>query len=1104
MAPLALRRVSVQRTERIEQQRARLPAIMVEQEVVETVLGSDVVLICGDTGCGKSTQIPQFLYEAGFCGEGGQYLIGVTQPRRVAAVSVSKRVGEELDSLSTVGYQIRYDKTHCSKDMRIKFMTDGILLREVQADFLCRKYGAIVIDEAHERGVNCDMLIGLLSRAVQQRRRAYDQAMASGKIAGMPPPLKLIIMSATLRLCDFTENTKLFPQVPPVQSIDARTFPVTVHFARHTEEDYVKAAHKSVLEIHKQLPPGTILVFVTGRHEVHRLCAMLRRSSAQLFGGPAPNDGEEEQPQGAGAGARLDLLEASDDEGAEVEGGEDSEQEKPVSGKKRCRAAAPAEGLPSGEPAAAAGGKRKKGARRRPAEGGGAPSRPEEAAAAPAGPGGQEEAALGGQKRGRAGPAGPRGKRRKKARAEVPAEAAAEGLEAAAPVPAEPEEELKKGFSFSIDAEEDVVLLDADRKESLEEDRKDFKAKGAKAENMGKLDRSRTAGGVFGGSGFGEGPLRVLPLYAQLPAKAQLAPFEPVGEGMRMVVVATNVAETSVTLPNVRYVVDTGREKRRKYRASSGVSAFTVEHISKASADQRAGRAGRLGPGHTYRLYSAAAYENHFTPFAPIAMLHTPMDPVLLLLAFLGVPRLDVFPWPTPPSPEAVAAAVHRLRAIGAIEDGDAGGASRASAAAAPVRCTQLGLRLAALPVAPRYAKMLLAAVAASREAEAPIIGHACAVVAAMSVGNLTSWESVEDGDDQAQPGSAEHELARLQRDARARVAEAQKKEAPRWSKLRDDSEGLLWIMGGYAWAAADGGEEAADRFCAANRLNPRQMAEAHSLMQQLGALLQQRLSLDDVGLGLELPLRPRPPKPEQAQKLRECIVDGLVDRVAVLCPEISYNAYVCADLGRERPVFVHCSSNVYRQRPRPTALVFNEIVATSRPCMHGCVAVDPMHLARGAAAGSSPLLRLGEFLQVPAPRFLPKQDQVLAFASPKYGPLDFALPTVEVKVAADAIFRYKVFAKALLEGEVIAGVPPAGARLLARPALVLSAPTNPRVAALVGPLWEHRVGSRAELLRRWAEDSRFLLEGCLKWLPPALHEDVRISWPPSGRQPAR
>ena len=142
-----VQRVHVERTSEIEEQRARLPAVMMEQEFVEMVLSNDVMLVCGDTGCGKSTQVPQFLYECGLC-NGEEFLIAVTQPRRVAAISVSQRVGQELNNAGSVGYQVRYDRSNCTKDMRIKFMTDGILLREVQADFLCKKYTAIVIDEA--------------------------------------------------------------------------------------------------------------------------------------------------------------------------------------------------------------------------------------------------------------------------------------------------------------------------------------------------------------------------------------------------------------------------------------------------------------------------------------------------------------------------------------------------------------------------------------------------------------------------------------------------------------------------------------------------------------------------------------------------------------------------------------------------------------------------------------------------------------------------------------------------------------------------------------------------------------------------------------------
>jgi len=346
-------------------------------------------------------------------------------------------------------------------------------------------------------------------------------------------------------------------------------------------------------------------------------------------------------------------------------------------------------------------------------------------------------------------------------------------------------------------------------------------------------------------------------------------------------------------------------------------------------------------------------------------------------------------------------------------------------------------------------------------------------------------------------------ELARVQIEARARLLEAQRKEAPRWSLLRDDAEGLLWLMGGYSWAV-QAGEEAAEQFCQANRVNHRQISEAHSLMQQLGELLKRRLALESIGTKLELPIRLKPPTSAQSLKLRECITSGLIDHVAVACPDLGNHAYICADLGPERAVFIHTSSNVYRRRPRPSVLVFNEIISTAKPCMRDCVAVDQLSLAKRACAGDSSLVQMGDFLPVPAPRYLPEQDRVMAFCSPTYAPLAFKLPTIEVSVPADMIFRYKVFAKALLEGEVLAGFPPRGARLQAQPSIVMHAPTNPRVQAVVQPLWAARVGSREELRQRWAVDSRFLLPGVLKWLPASLHDSVSIAWPPVGKGPKR
>ena len=153
-----------------------LPVCAEEQTIMEAILENDTIVLCGETGSGKTTQVPQFLYEAGFGHIQSEYpgRVAVTQPRRVAAVSMAKRVAEELNvSASIVSHQIRYDST-VSDSSAISFMTDGVLLREMAQDFCLSKYSCVIIDEAHERSLNTDILLGLLSRVVRLRREMYD------------------------------------------------------------------------------------------------------------------------------------------------------------------------------------------------------------------------------------------------------------------------------------------------------------------------------------------------------------------------------------------------------------------------------------------------------------------------------------------------------------------------------------------------------------------------------------------------------------------------------------------------------------------------------------------------------------------------------------------------------------------------------------------------------------------------------------------------------------------------------------------------------------------------------------------------------------------
>ncbi len=182
--------VLVERSTEVQAGREKLPILGEEHTVMEAVNHHPVVILAGETGSGKTTQVPQFLFEAGYARDGK--LIGVTEPRRVAAMAMARRVGHEMGLPDAVSYQVRFEGNVTEKT-RIKFMTDGVLLREMSRDFTLKHYSVIVIDEAHERSVFTDILLGSLSRVVRQRARRPD----------LGSPLRLIVMSATLRVEDF-------------------------------------------------------------------------------------------------------------------------------------------------------------------------------------------------------------------------------------------------------------------------------------------------------------------------------------------------------------------------------------------------------------------------------------------------------------------------------------------------------------------------------------------------------------------------------------------------------------------------------------------------------------------------------------------------------------------------------------------------------------------------------------------------------------------------------------------------------------------------------------------------------------------------------------
>ncbi|XP_067306450.1 pre-mRNA-splicing factor ATP-dependent RNA helicase DHX16 [Pseudorasbora parva] len=439
----------------IQEVRRSLPIFPYREDLLAAIKDHQILVIEGETGSGKTTQIPQYLLEHGYT-EGGMK-IGCTQPRRVAAMSVAARVAQEMNVKlgNEVGYSIRFED--CTSERTIlKYMTDGMLLREFLTEPDLASYSVIIIDEAHERTLHTDILFGLIK-----------------DIARFRPDLKVLVASATLD----TERFSSFFDDAPVFRIPGRRFPVDIFYTKAPEADYLEACVVSVLQIHVTQPPGDILVFLTGQEEIEACCELLQE---------------------------------------------------------RCR---------------------------------------------------------------------------------------------------------RLGSKIS--------------------------------------------------------ELLVLPIYANLPSDMQAKIFNPTPPGARKVVVATNIAETSLTIDGIIYVIDPGFCKQKSYNARTGMESLIVTPCSRASANQRAGRAGRVAAGKCFRLYTAWAFKHEMEETTVPEIQRTNLGNVVLLLKSLGINDLIHFDFMDPPPHETLVLALEQLYALGALNHlGE---------------LTKLGRRMAELPVDPMLSKMILA-----------------------------------------------------------------------------------------------------------------------------------------------------------------------------------------------------------------------------------------------------------------------------------------------------------------------------------------------------------------------------------------------------------
>ncbi|KAK7967379.1 uncharacterized protein PG986_001656 [Apiospora aurea] len=690
--------VPVTRQAEIQEARLKLPVVAEEQRIMEAIHNNNAVVICGATGSGKTTQVPQFLFEAGYGSPDSPTpgLIGVTQPRKVAAVSMSKRVSQELGNHShKVAYQIRFEGT-ADDNTAVKFMTDGVLLREVSNDISLKKYSAVIIDEAHERSVNTDILIGMLSRVVKLRE---EMAAEDKNIR----PLKLIIMSATLRIDDLTKNPVLFPSPPPVLDVEGRQFPVTTHFARQTRHDYVEEAYKKILRGHRKLPPGGFLVFLTGHDEISRLSKLLKSSSTGLSSAAYPK-------------VRISAKDA--------------------------------------------------------------------------------------------------------------------------PLEVEDIEFGNTNDTTQDDYDEVEIVDDVDGEENEENEEDDT-----------EFDIPDQQGGT--------GPLKmhILPLYSLLPTKEQMKVFDPPPEGSRQIILATNVAETSLTIPGIQYVFDCGRSKERRFDKDTGVQSYEISWVSKASANQRAGRAGRTGPGHCYRLYSSAVYERDFREFADPELLRMPIEGVVLQLKAMRLQHVVNFPFPTPPERQSLAKAEKLLKYLSAVTpEGQA---------------TDIGTTMARFPLPPRFARILL-------------VGHlhdcmpyTIALVSGLSVADIFIPET------QAIPALAEREEGayRTNDDVIAETEQQQIRkrynEVHRNFRSLDDTSDAIKLL----QAVGEFAHDPTEKWCEDHFARFKGLSESQKLRRQITNLLQK-----DIPAFANLTFQEKLDRPsaKQIAALKQMVTAGFIDQVAI------------------------------------------------------------------------------------------------------------------------------------------------------------------------------------------------------------------------------
>ncbi|GAA0143420.1 RNA helicase [Lithospermum erythrorhizon] len=670
--------------QQIEQQRRALPIASARRRLVEEIRKNDTLIIVGETGSGKTTQLPQYLFDAGFHRDG---VIGITQPRRVAAITVAKRVAEECGITlgQKVGYAIRFEDV-TSSSTKIKYMTDGLLLREALLDPYLSKYSVIVVDEAHERTVQTDVLLGLLKNIQQERSRSGDVKNGNKTLEGSMQldkkddsqnisilnqcngkkcsPLKLIVMSASLDARVFSE---FFGGAKAVH-VQGRQYPVEVFYTHQPETDYIEATLITIFQIHLEEDPGDILVFLTGQEEIESVERLIR-------------------------------------------------------------------------------------------------------------------------------------------------------------------EKLQ-------------LLPEANRN------------------------------------------LLAFPIFSSLPSEKQMKVFMPVAIGFRKVILATNIAETSVTIPGIKYVIDPGLVKARAYQARTGIESLAIVKTSKAQALQRSGRAGREGPGKSYRLYPEYEFEKLANSTTP-EIKRCNLSNVILQLKARGINDIMKFQFIEKPEGIAIMKSLESLYLLGALtEEG--------------TLSDPLGQQMVRLPLDPLYSKALVLA------SQFNCLEEMLISVAMLSVESIfyAPREKLEESRKALKFfSSSEGDHLTLLNVYRA-------------------SEEFLKKNAGMNSAKA---EKSLRRWCKENFINSRSLKHARDIHSQILRIVQQ-MGLRFVSCGEDMLL------------FRRCLAASFFLKAALKQPDGTYRV-----LSSGLIVQIHPSSVLFRAKPE--CVVFDELVKTNNSYIRNVTRIDYLWL---------------------------------------------------------------------------------------------------------------------------------------------------------------